>query len=72
MKIERSGKSPIIVGKRVTFGAIVGGVVSLGTWLWNTTRPELQIPAEQAVMLTTVITGIGQVVLVNVWGVTTE
>ena len=70
MKIERPDKSPVIIGKRVTFGALVGGMVSFGVWLWNATHPEFQIPAAQAVALTTVLTGIGQVVIVNVWGVT--
>ena len=71
MKIDRPGKTSIVVGKRVTFGAIVGGVVSFGVWLWNATHPEIQIPAAQAVALTTVLTGVGQVVIANVWGITT-
>ena len=70
MKIERTDKSPVIIGKRVSFGAVVGGVVSCGVWLWNVTHPELEIPAAQAVALTTVLTGIGQVIIANVWGVT--
>ena len=70
MKIDRMGKESIIIGKRVSFGAIVGGVVSFGVWLWNATHPELQIPAAQAVALTTVLTGMGQVVIANVWGIT--
>ena len=70
MKIERPGKESIIVGKRVSFGAIVGGVVSFGAWLWNATHPEFEIPAAQAVALTTILTGVGQVVIVNVWGIT--
>lgn len=70
MKIEQPGKPPIIVGKRVTFGALVGGLVSFSTWLWNATHPELQIPAEQAIALTTIITAVGQVIIVNVWGIT--
>ena len=70
MKIERPGKESIIVGKRVSFGAIVGGVVSFAAWLWNATHPEFEIPAAQAVALTTILTGVGQVVIVNVWGIT--
>ena len=71
MKIDRAGKTSIVVGKRVTFGAIVGGVVSFGVWLWNATHPEIQIPAEQAIMLTTVFTGVGQVLIANRYGITT-
>lgn len=70
MKIERPGKTTIIVGKRITFGAIVGGVVSFGVWMWNATHPDVQIPAEQAVGLTTVLTGVGQVLIVNRYGTT--
>ena len=72
MKIERSDKPPIIIGKRITFGALMGGVVSFGVWLWNTTHPDTAIPAEQAIAMTTVLTGVGQLVIANVWGVTTE
>lgn len=67
MKIDN-----IVVGKRVTFGAIVGGVVSFGVWLWNATHPELEVPAAQAVALTTVITGLGQVLIANRYGITTQ
>ena len=56
----------------VLFGALVGGMVSFGVWMWNVTHPDVQIPAEQAVGLTTVLTGVGQVILVNRYGVTTE
>jgi ABC-type thiamin/hydroxymethylpyrimidine transport system permease subunit len=70
MKIDRMGKESIIIGKRVSFGAIVGGVVSFGVWLWNATHPELEIPAAQAVALTTVLTGMGQVVIANRYGIT--
>ena len=69
MKIDRAGKEPIIVGKRVSVGALVGGVVSFGIWLWNATQ-DVQVPAEQAVALTTIFTAITQVIIVNVWGVT--
>ena len=70
MKIKREMGQDIVIGKRVAFGAIVGGAVSFGVWLWNATHPETQIPAEQAVGLTTVFTGVGQVFLSNRYGVT--
>jgi hypothetical protein len=70
MKIERAGKTDIVIGKRVSFGAIVGGVVSFGVWLWNATHPEFEIPAAQAVALTTILTGMGQVVIANRYGIT--
>ena len=70
MKIERPGKSSIIVGKRITFGALVGAAVSFGVWLWNATHPEAPIPGEQAISLTTIITAVGQVIIVNRYGIT--
>jgi hypothetical protein len=69
MKIDRPGNVPIIVGKRVTLGALVGGVVSFGVWLWNATQ-EFQVPAEQAVALTTIFTAVSQVIVANRYGIT--
>lgn len=60
----------IVIGQRITFGGIVGGAVSFGCWLWNARNPDTPIPAEQAVILTTLFTGIGQVVIVNYLGLT--
>ena len=61
----------IIIGKRITYGSIVGAGVSFGVWLWNLKNPDAQIPAEQAVAITTILTGVGQVFIVNKFGVTT-
>ena len=69
MKIDRPDKTPIIVGKRVSIGALIGGVVSFGVWMWNATQ-EFQVPAEQAVALTTIFTALAQVIVVNRDGVT--
>ena len=60
----------LIIGKRITFGAVVGAAVSFGVWLWNVKNPATPIPAEQAVGLTTIITGVGQVFIANKLGVT--
>ena len=62
----------VIIGKRITFGALVGATVSFCVWLWNVKNPETQIPAEQAVGLTTIFTGLGQVFIANKLGVTTN
>ena len=67
---EKIKPESLVIGQRVTFGAIVGGLVAFGCWAWNITHPETQIPAEQAVGLTTAFTGIGQVIIVNKFGVT--
>ena len=60
----------VVVGKRVTFGMIVGGVVSTGCWLWGVTHPENPVPAEIAIGITTALTGIGQVFIANKFGIT--
>lgn len=70
MKVEREGKSPVIIGKRIPIGAVVGGLVSFGVWMWNAKNPETQIPAEQAVGLSTIAVGIAQILVVNRLGVT--
>ena len=61
----------IIIGKRITYGSIVGALVSFGVWLWNLKNPDTPVPAEQAVAITTILTGVGQVFIVNKFGVTT-
>lgn len=61
----------LVIGQRVQFGVIVGSMVSFACWLWNLSHPpQAQIPAEQAVVLQTIVTGIGQIVIVNWLGVT--
>jgi len=69
MKIDRASGPPIIIGKRVTVGGIIAGVVSAAVWGWNVTHVE-QIPAPIAIGLTAAITGAVQIIVVNVWGVT--
>ena len=61
----------IIIGKRITYGSIVGALVSFGVWLWSLKNPDTPVPAEQAVAITTILTGVGQVFIVNKFGVTT-
>ena len=70
MKIERENQPPIIVGQRVTFGAIIGGIVATGAYIWNTMNPEHPLPAPVVVAITTTLTGIVQIIIVNRYGVT--
>ena len=58
----------IIIGKRITFAAMVGGTVAFGAWIAET--QGLIIPADVAVGLTTLLTGVGQIFIVNKFGVT--
>lgn len=60
----------IIIGKRITFGGVVGAAVSTACWFWSLHHPA--IPAEIALAISTAITGVGQVFIVNKFGVTTE
>ena len=62
----------IIVGTRITFGAIIGGFVATSVWLYEFTHPGVLIPAPVVVGLTTSITGLVQILIVNKWGVTTN
>ncbi len=71
LKIDREAGPPIIIGKRVSVGGIIGGVVAGACWAWNVTHtPEQQIPAPIAIGLTAAITGVVQIWLVNRYGVT--
>ena len=59
----------IVIGKRIPIGQVVGGIVGFGVWLWNTTH-AVQIPAEQAIALSTIAIGVTQIIVVNYFGVT--
>jgi hypothetical protein len=71
MKINRTDGPPIIIGKRVTVGGIIGGMVAVLTWVWNITYPDNQISAPIALSVTASITGLVQVWLVQRYGITT-
>ena len=71
MKIDRQAGPPIIIGKRVTVGGIIAGIVSALAFVWNTYNPEAPLPAPIAIGLTAAITGAVQIYLVNKYGVTT-
>jgi hypothetical protein len=69
MKIEREDGPAIIVGKRITLGAIIGGVVTTGVYLIEYMQ-GIAVPAPVAIAVTTVITGLVQLWVVNRYGVT--
>jgi hypothetical protein len=72
MKIDRESRPPIIVGKRVTFGGIIGGIVATGAFVWDTMNPENPLPAPVVLSVTVALTGLVQIWLVNKYGVTTN
>ena len=60
----------IIIGKRITFGAAVGGLVAFAAYVWNLKNPEAQLSVPAVQGLTTALVAIGQMVIVNKFGVT--
>jgi len=72
MKIDREAGPPIIVGKRVTFGGIIAGIVATGAFVWDTMNPENPLPAPVVLSITAVLTGIFQIYIVNKYGVTDD
>lgn len=69
MKIERENKPPIIIGKRVMLGQIVGAACAWGFWLaeifW-----EIKVPAAMVTQATVLLLGLAQIWVVNKYGVT--
>ena len=63
MKIDRQGKPPVIIGKRVTVGAAIGGVAAAIGNIW----PEY---ANLLLNLVPPLTFVVQLVVVNRYGVT--
>ena len=72
MKIDREAGPPIIVGKRVTFGGIITGIVTTCAYIWDTMNPENPLPAPVVLAIAGVFTGLLQIWLVNKYGVTTD
>ena len=72
MKIQREGKSPIIIGKRVVLGQGVLGVCNLLAAVWDWQNPDNLVPAAIAGLLAQVITFFAQIWVVNRFGVTTQ
>jgi len=70
MKIDRQAGPPIIIGKRVTFGAIIGGAVATAAFVWDSMNPENPLPAPVVLAITAGLTGVVQIWLVQKYGVT--
>ena len=62
----------IIIGKRITFGAAVGGLTAFVAYVWNMLYPDAQLSAAAVQGLTTALVAFGQLVIVNKLGVTTK
>ena len=70
MKLQRTNKPPIIIGKRVAVGQIVGAACAWGFWLAETFW-GFEVPAAMGTQATTLFIGITQIIVVNRYGVTT-
>lgn len=60
----------VVIGKRIVFGQIVSGLVTTGAFIWDAMNPDMTVPAGPLMAMTQAVTGIGQVILVNKFGVT--
>lgn len=65
MKIEREGKPPVIVGKRITVGGAIGGIAAAIGNIW----PD---QAQLMLNLTPAVVFVVQLLLVNLYGVTSS
>ena len=71
MKIEREGKTSIIIGKRVVLGQIVGAALTWGFWIAETFL-SFEVPAAMVTQATVLVIGLAQIWAVNKYGVTTQ
>jgi len=60
----------IIIGRRITFGGIIGGIVATLAFVYDTMNPETPLPAPVVIAITTAITGAVQIYIVQKYGVT--
>ena len=65
MRIERDGKPPVIIGKRITVGGAIGGIAAAIGNIW----PEY---ATMVLNLTPPLVFVVQLLLVNLYGVTSS
>lgn len=70
MKISRDNAPPIIIGKRVAIGQIVGAACAWGFWLAETFG-GVEVPAAMVTQATTLLIGLVQIYVVNKYGVST-
>jgi len=60
----------IIVGKRIPIGAAIGGLITFGAYVWNLLNPDAQLSVAAVGGLSTTLTAVVQVLVVNYLGVT--
>ena len=60
----------IVIGKRIVFGQIVLSLATATGFIWDWLNPDNPIPAGLVGVVAQAITGIGQVYIVNKFGIT--
>lgn len=60
----------LVIGKRIPIGAAVSGLITFGAHVWNLTNPDAQLSIAAVGGLSTTLTAIVQVAVVNAFGVT--
>ena len=60
----------LVIGKRIVFGQVVLSIATATGFVWDWLNPENPIPAGLVGAIAQAITGIGQVYIVNRFGIT--
>lgn len=60
----------LVIGKRVTVGQIVMGVLTIFAFAWDAFNPDNKVPAGQIMVISQAITGVVQIWVANKFGVT--
>ncbi len=60
----------IVIGKRISFGAIVGGILAMAVWSYNLANPDNQMPAHVAIQIQAAFIAVAQIIIVNRGGIT--
>ena len=60
----------LVIGKRITYGQIVMSLVTVSALVWDSMNPEHPLPAGLVAAASQALTGIGQIVIANKFGVT--
>ena len=60
----------VIIGKRITLGMSIGGIITFLAYVWNLKNPDAELSAPALQGLTTAVVGLAQIFVVNRYGVT--
>lgn len=60
----------LLIGKRITVGQIVFGMMTALAFVWDALNPENKIPAGPLMAVSQGLTGVVQIIVANKFGVT--